>query len=264
MAIEIFNRYENKYQISEDTFVRLQDRLAGYMEMDSYNQTRFTYPIRNIYYDSADSYLIRTSLSKPSYKEKLRLRSYGTPTEGSTVYVEIKKKFRGLTNKRRSGLKLDEAYGFLATGNLPIIRPYMNGQVLREVQYMLSQRMLNPAVYLSYERRAFFGDKHSDLRVSFDTAITTRREDLWLESGSYGQCLLPDGQWLMEIKTAQAIPVWLTRILSEYKIYPASFSKYGAEYRTMLAPQPQRQQSAAVYFPVPAFAETPAPLASGQ
>jgi hypothetical protein len=264
MAIEIFNRYENKYKISGDIFIRLQDRLFSYMKMDAYNKEQFTYPICNIYYDSADSYLIRTSLSKPAYKEKLRLRSYGMPSKGSTVYVEIKKKFRGLTNKRRSGLKLDEAYSFLATGNLPIHQPYMNGQVLREVQYMLSQRELRPSVYLSYERRAFFGEDSSDLRVSFDTAITTRREDLLLESGVYGENLLGDGEWLMEIKTAQAIPVWLTRILSEYQIYPASFSKYGAEYQMSLMPRPRRKLAATSLCPAPAFAETPTLLASGQ
>ncbi len=258
MAIEIFNRYENKYQISEDVFFKLHDRLSGVMQTDDYNKKQFTYPICNIYYDSADSYLIRHSISKPIYKEKLRLRSYGTPAEGSTVYVEIKKKFRGLTNKRRSGLKLNEAYTFLSTGDLPIHRPYMNAQVLREIQYMLSGRALRPAVYLSYERRAFFGDASEDLRISFDTNILSRREDLRLESGVYGENLLPGGVWLMEIKTARAIPLWLTRLLSEYRIYPHSFSKYGAEYKASIAPAPGigKLPEKVLPFPAPAYTET--------
>jgi hypothetical protein len=259
MAIEIFNRHENKYQISEKVFVALQDKLTEFMEIDAYNNEYFTYPVCNIYYDTDDSYLIRTSLSKPSYKEKLRLRSYGTPIESSTVYVEIKKKFRGMTNKRRSGMKPDEAYNFLATGNLPIQQQYMNWQVLREVKYMLSQRELKPAVYLSYKRRAFrtlAEDKNSDLRVSFDTAITTRRKDLRLESGVWGEDLLPKGQWLMEIKTAQAIPMWLTGLLSEYRIYPASFSKYGAEYQMSINHQLQEQRKTSALFPAPFYRET--------
>lgn len=255
MAIEIFNRYENKYQISEDIFLKMQEKLSDYMNTDAYNQADFTYPICNIYYDTEDNRLIRASLQKPCYKEKLRLRSYGTPTEGSTVYAEIKKKFRGLTNKRRSGLKPEEAYQFLATGNLPVLQPYMNGQVLREIQYMLSRYELRPAVYLSYERRAFFGDEDSDLRISFDTNITTRRHDLQLEYGSYGNNLLDDGIWLMEIKTAGAIPLWLTRLLSEYRVYPNSFSKYGSEYKASL-------NHFTDIIPVPNYSESTPILAS--
>jgi hypothetical protein len=235
MACETFNRYEKKYRISEECFQSLQEQIAEHMDLDPNNQGRFCYPICNIYYDTADSDLIRHSISKPVYKEKLRLRSYGTPTAGSTVYAEIKKKYKGLTNKRRSGLKLDEAYSFLDTGKLPVCQPYMNSQILKEIQYMLSQMELRPALYLSYQRRAFLQGGDSDLRVSFDTDIVSRRYDLRLESGSYGEALLAPGVWLMEVKTAYAIPIWLTKLLSEHQIFPSGFSKYGAEYQSMLA-----------------------------
>jgi SPX domain protein involved in polyphosphate accumulation len=238
MAIEVFNRHENKYRMNEDTSIRLQGRLFEYMQMDTNNTERFTYPICNLYYDTDDSYLIRASLQKPKYKEKLRLRSYGIPNENSKVYVEIKKKFRGVVNKRRSKLRLNEAYDFLASGETLETRPYMNGQVLREVEYILSRYDLKPKVFLAYERRAFFGADGSDLRVSFDTAIVTRRDDLRLESGIYGEPLLSDGEWLMEIKTSTSVPVWLAGLLSEYKVYPSGFSKYGAEYkRSLITPQ---------------------------
>ncbi|GHU56933.1 molecular chaperone [Clostridia bacterium] len=234
MAIEVFNRYENKYLIGEDAFGGLQCRLSEFMDSDEYSKADFTYPICNIYYDTEDSRLIRESLSKPLYKEKLRLRSYGTPTEGSTVYAEIKKKFNGKVNKRRSGLKLAEAYTFLNTRRLPVLQPYMNAQVLRETQYLLSRMPLKPVVYISYERRAFRNDE-TDLRVSFDTNILSRRTDLRLESGIYGKPLLSDGKWLMEIKTADTVPLWLSKLLAEYDIKPVSLSKYGVEYQKTLA-----------------------------
>jgi SPX domain protein involved in polyphosphate accumulation len=235
MAIEVFNRYENKYMVDEKTYARLQTRLSDYMKLDSYNKRFETYPICNIYYDTPDSHLIRTSLMKPSYKEKIRLRSYGTPSKNSKVYVEIKKKFRGLGNKRRSALPLDEAYAFLASGKIPDIDCGMNIQVLSEIAYMLEQHRLVPKVYLSCERRAYFGTGRHDLRISFDTDIVARREDLFLESGIYGKSLLPEGKWLMEIKTSESIPIWLCRTLSELHIYPVSFSKYGTEYKLSLA-----------------------------
>lgn len=237
MAIEVFNRHENKYLLDEKTLSRLQHRISNYMELDAYNKQHETYTISNIYYDTPDSCLIRASLAKPRYKEKLRLRAYGIPDNDTKVYVEIKKKLSGLTNKRRSGMKLDEAYAFLQTGEMPELRPYMNRQVLSEIQYILQQYELAPALYLAYDRRAYFGIGQHDLRVSFDTNIVSRRNDLRLESGIYGRNLLNEGTWLMEIKVSQSIPVWLCRLLSEFKVYPTSFSKYGTEYKQLLAGQ---------------------------
>jgi SPX domain protein involved in polyphosphate accumulation len=235
MGTEVFNRRENKYRLTEDTFARLHERLCGYMRPDAHNKTRFTYSICNIYYDTDDSHLIRTSLEKPRYKEKLRLRSYdGTPGRDSAVYVEIKKKFYGQVNKRRCEMTLCEAYNFLEGGELPKPGPALNGQVLREIEYLLSRYELKPKLYLAYKRRAFFGAENPDVRVSFDTALTARRTDVRLEAGIYGEQLLGEGEWLMEIKTPQNIPLWLTSLLSEYGIYPVSFSKYGTEYKRSL------------------------------
>lgn len=249
MTIEVFNRYENKYLLGQDVLARLQERLSEYMELDEYNRQHETYTISNLYYDTPDSHLIRTSLQKPRYKEKLRLRAYGVPDADTKVYVEIKKKFRGLVNKRRSGLRLDEADEFLRTGNLPDAQPYQNRQVLREIAYMLEIYDLQPALYLAYDRKAFFGIGQHDLRISFDTNIRTRRDELSLTAGEHGTRLLPPGQWLMEIKTAQSIPRWLSAFLTENTIYPVSFSKYGAEYKQMLQNEQmlQNKRSGLVY-----------------
>lgn len=231
MAIEVFNRYENKYMIDAKIFSKLQNELSDYMELDAYNKQNETYSIANIYYDTDDSYLIHTSLAKPKYKEKLRLRAYGTPKVNSKVYMEIKKKFQGLVNKRRSAIKLDEAYRFIETGVMPDIEPYMNKQVLCEIEYILNQYELRPKLYLSYNRRAYFSTGQHDLRISFDTNILTRRTDLKLDSGIYGERLLDEDKWIMEVKVSKSMPVWLAHLLSEYQIYPISFSKYGTEYK---------------------------------
>jgi hypothetical protein len=236
MAIEVFNRYENKYVIDEAIFDSLEERLLAYLTLDPYNHQKRFYPICNIYYDTDDNHLIRLSLSKPDYKEKLRLRSYGTPTEESEVFVEIKKKVGGLVNKRRSTLRLKESYEFLKSGKMPEMKSYMNKQVLQEIQYILRRHPLKKAVFISYERRAFFGKDSADVRISFDTNIIARREDLDLASCIRGERILPEGKLLMEVKTAGAIPVWLTRVLSEFQIYPKSFSKYGTEYTNTLTP----------------------------
>ena len=234
MAIEVFNRYENKYMLDTETYYKMQKRLSDYMDLDAYNKTQEFYTISNLYYDTEDDFLIRTSLQKPKYKEKLRLRAYGVPQSDSKVYFEIKKKVRGLVNKRRSGLILDEAYDILKTGTMPSTKAYMNQQVLHEIAYILQRFALKPKVYIAYDRRAYFGNSKAeaqDLRISFDTNIRTRRVDLKLEAGDYGKPLLAPEVRLMEIKVAKSMPFWLTRTLSEYKIYPVSFSKYGTEYK---------------------------------
>ncbi|KAA9008515.1 polyphosphate polymerase domain-containing protein [Paenibacillus spiritus] len=234
MAIEVFNRYENKYVFDHAAYQKLYGDLLEYMEPDAYNKQHEFYSITNLYYDTEHDTLIRNSLAKPKYKEKLRLRAYGVPDGDSKVYLEIKKKVFGLVNKRRTSLKLNEAYDFVRTGIEPEYRDGMNKQVIEELKYFLSRYELLPKVYLSYERKAMFCKDNRDLRITFDTNIRSRRYDLKLESGPYGELLLPEGQWLMEVKAEKTIPVWLANLLSEHRLYRTSFSKYGNEYKKML------------------------------
>lgn len=231
MAIEVFNRYEHKYKLSEETFFKVSNAIDKHMTLDKYNTNRKPYTISNIYFDTADDYLIRTSLAKPDYKEKLRLRAYGVPELDTKVYLEIKKKFKGITNKRRTTLKLNEAYNFINCGTLSETKDYMNIQVLREIEYFLKIYNLSPKLYLAYDRIAYFEKDNSDLRISFDTNIRSRRYDLALELGDYGENLFRNNIYLMEIKTSLAKPLWLTNILSAFNIKRTSFSKYGTEFK---------------------------------
>ncbi len=234
MAIEVFNRHEQKYLLDTDTFNKVLTVMDSYMRLDKYNADHKPYTISNIYFDTDDNYLIRTSLSKPRYKEKLRLRAYGVPNADSKVFLEIKKKFRGIVNKRRTVLKLSEAYDFVSSGKAPVPEEYMNTQVLKEIEYFLKFYPLKPKVYLAYDRIAYYEKGNMDLRISFDCNIRTRRYDVALEKGDYGEMLLPDGVYLMEIKTSRAMPLWLTEMLAKYDIKRRSFSKYGTEFNQYL------------------------------
>jgi len=149
MAVEIFNLYENKYLLGSEIFVKLESRISDWMELDAYNKQYELYSIANIYYDTPDSHLIRTSLGKPKYKEKLRIRYYGTPDSASKVYVEIKKKVAGLTNKRRSAMTLGEAVRFLETGQPPALRPEMNAQVRKSNTSWISTSFFPHFIWLT-------------------------------------------------------------------------------------------------------------------
>lgn len=234
MAIEVFNRYEHKYLLNTAEFGVIRKTVEQHMDSDPYNIGGKPYTITNIYYDTADDYLIRNSLGKPMYKEKLRLRAYGVPKITDTVYLEIKKKAFGIVNKRRTAMKLGEAYEFIKIGEMPNIGEYMNKQVVRELEDFLTRYKVEPKLYLAYDRIAYFEKNNPDLRISFDTNIRSRRSAVALEYGDFGDSLINCGQYLMEIKTSKAKPLWLTSILTELGIRRTSFSKYGTEYKHSL------------------------------
>ena len=115
---------------------------------------------------------------------------------------------------------------------------HKHSQIANEIDYFLDYyKTLHPAVFLSYEREAFFASDGSDFRVTFDDNILCRQEDLSLESEVYGTPILPEGKVLMEIKCSGGIPLWMIHVLSEEKIYKTSFSKYGTAYQTLIFPK---------------------------
>lgn len=201
------------------------------MNSDIYNPNGKTYPISNIYFDTDSNELIIKSLEKPIYKEKLRLRSYGqVHDKNETVFLEIKKKFDGIVYKRRTSFTLTEAEDFLQNGTIPQ-NEKINHQVLSEIQDLMKRYSLKPKAFISYNRLAFFGKDDSDFRLTLDTNIVTRRDDLFLDSPIYGDSLLKENEWLMEAKAFKTFPLWFAHFLSERKIYQTSFSKYGNEYK---------------------------------
>ena len=236
MAIEVFNRYENKYLLNEETYQRVTQEISRHMEPDCYNRDGQFYSITNIYYDTEDHVLIRNSLQKPVYKEKLRLRAYQPAGPEDMVFLEVKKKYHGLVNKRRTKMRLRDAEHFLLTGEIPSNLMGINLQVLHELQYLVQHHSFTPAAMISYDRKAYFGCD-SDLRVSFDTNLKGRKHHLSLSSTQQdGELLLNPGSYLMEIKTRTAAPIWLAHLLNQEKLRKTSFSKYGNFYHTSLLP----------------------------
>ncbi|QUO33256.1 polyphosphate polymerase domain-containing protein [Faecalicatena sp. Marseille-Q4148] len=223
MAQTVFNRYEKKYLMPETVYEELRTQLKPYMEEDQYG----LHTICNIYYDTPDDLLIRRSIEKPKYKEKLRLRSYGIPGLDSKVFLEIKKKYRKVVNKRRIELTLQEAYDYVEKG----IHPNMEGQIINEIDFFLKRYPLEKSLYLAYDRIALFGKEDSQFRITFDQNIRSRRNFVGLENGDWGELLLPKGFYLMESKIMGATPLWFTKLLSDLDIYSTSFSKYGNIYK---------------------------------
>ena len=231
-AQTVFKRYEMKYMISIDQKYKLMEAMKPYMQLDQYGRTI----IRNLYFDTDTYLLVRRSIEKPSYKEKIRIRSYGRADADSTVFVELKRKYKHVVYKRRIALTEKEAMGWLCKDDT--CRKHT--QISEEIDYFLNfYETLQPVIFLSYDREAFLANDGSDFRITFDDTILCRQNDMSLESEVYGTPLLPEEMVLMEIKCSGGIPLWMAHILSKEGIYKTSFSKYGTAYRTMIFPQLQ-------------------------
>lgn len=219
-----FERFEKKYLLNGRQYREIRERTGDRLVTDEYGEST----ICNIYFDTPDARLIRTSLEKPVYKEKLRLRSYGIPGKDAPVFVELKKKYKGVVYKRRESMMLSEAEAYLLFRE----KPGFESQVIREIDWFMSYYgSVRPAMYISYKRIAQYDMENPALRVTFDSDICWREEELDLRKGAWGQPVLDGGQRLMEIKIPGAMPLWLGDILDELSIYPVSFSKYGRAYQ---------------------------------
>lgn len=225
----VFKRYELKYLLTQAQKKVLLAAMEPHMKLDDYGRTT----IRNIYYDTPNYRLVRQSLERPVYKEKLRIRSYCQADPFSPVYVELKKKYDGVVYKRRIALPEQEAMEWIS-GRFPCLR---EEQIVREIDYFKDfYEHLEPKVFLSYEREAYYALDGSDFRVTFDESILCRQRNLSLCEGVWGTPLLRKDQTLMEIKCAGGIPLWMISALSENNIYKASYSKYGTAYQSMIYP----------------------------
>lgn len=232
MAINTFARKEIKFLLNMHQYESLMEEIPKYMNPDKFCIGGKEYGVYNIYYDTDDDFLIRESLAKPYYKEKIRLRSYYSPAKpDDVVFLEIKKKIGGIVAKRRVTMTLAESDVYLQTREKPEFSKYITGQVFNELDYFLSMYDVAPKQYISYQRTAFFGKDNGDFRLTFDRKITKRRDDLSLSLPSYGEQIIDDDQRLMEVKISDAVPEWLINKLSELQIYKTSFSKYGKAYQ---------------------------------
>lgn len=221
-----FKRKEVKYFITYDQRIKLQTLMEEHMSPDSFGRST----IMNIYYDTDNKELIRHSMEKPVYKEKLRVRSYGTATPESTVFVELKKKYKGIVYKRRVSMSQGDAKLWLERDDMPP----KDSQIIREIDYFTHVYTIKPAVLLSYEREAFFGKEDPEFRMTFDDAILWRDYDICLCKGAYGKAILPPKTQLLEVKVGMGMPMWLTKFFSENNIFATSFSKYGKAYTQMI------------------------------
>ena len=222
----VFERYEKKYVITGAQKEKLLSAINGRLVPDEFGEST----VCNLYFDTPDYRLIRASMERPVYKEKLRLRSYGIPDENSNVFVELKKKYKSVVYTRRINMTYGEAVDFLCRRNFP----RADTQVYGEIAYFMGfYRSLRPTVSIFCDRTAYFSSEDRNVCVTFDRNIRFRNQMLDLSTGSQGVKLLDSGLYVMEVKTLGSVPLWFSSALGELEIYPRAFSKYGKAYEMM-------------------------------
>ncbi len=220
MSENVFQRVEQKYILSKKEKDMFLDKIKDWIEKDPYFESN----ICNIYFDNNDNDLIVNSLDKPVFKAKVRLRSYDVPNLNSKVFLEIKDKYKGVVGKRRIGLTLQEFYDYYEKGYVK------DEQIMRELDYYFKFFDLKPYMFLAYNRNSYFEKNNPNLRITIDSNLRSRYDDLRLELGDRGEKYFEEEEYIMEVKVLNSMPLWLTKVLSELKIYPISFSKIGSIY----------------------------------
>ncbi len=234
MNNRIFNRYERKYLINQSLMLELITFFNQKLIFDPYSIDGKHYTIYNLYFDTHDHSIIRNSIQKPKYKEKLRLRTYqDTLSSDSPVFLEIKKKYEGRVNKRRVNLNYEQAQHYLTHHEIPQFSTQVENQMMQEIDYFIKIHHATPGAYIRYDRIALLSPD-DDLRITFDFNIIFRQKNVTLESHD-GKPILPTpDSVIMEIKSDQNFPLWIVNKLSELKLYSQSFSKYGKAYEYYL------------------------------
>lgn len=222
----VFKRVEKKYILSKEQLDKFLLEISNYIKKDNHDE----YTIKNVYYDTDNFQLIRNSLDKPLYKEKLRIRCYDCLKNQNNVYVEIKKKFNKTVIKRRVSLNYQEALNYLGAN----IKPSCDSQILHEIDYFINFYKLKPKLYLAYERVAYCGNSDPSLRITIDKNIRYRMDNYDINDDTNCNLLMNNDKYLIEIKTCTNFPLWLAKALNENELFPQSFSKYGNSYKEII------------------------------
>ena len=217
--METFQRIEKKYLLDQKQYQELKEKLMDHVVPDKYFETS----IRSLYYDTDKFELIRRSIEKPEYKEKLRVRSYGKADQDDEVFVELKKKLDGMVYKRRTKARYADLMNNIEKAD------FKDRQVGNEIRYALNYYgKLRPAVFIGCKRHSYSGKDDESLRVTFDSDISYRMKDLSLNESDKDKKVTD--KIVMELKVKDAMPLWLTSLLDEVKAYPRGFSKVGTAF----------------------------------
>lgn len=223
----VFKRIEKKYILDIQKYNKLMNELEGKLDDNEFPNST----ILNLYFDTDNYDLAIRSIQKPVFKEKIRLRSYNVPNEDSVLFLELKRKYKETIGKRRIGISKKQYEQYLKTGRMEDID---NKQIYDEIDYSIKMYNVSPKILIAYDRKAYYLKENHNIRITFDFNLRSRTEDLDLSLGDAGKKFFKKNLCILEIKSCDAMPIWLVKVLNNLCIYPTSFSKYGEIYKKMI------------------------------
>jgi hypothetical protein len=225
-----FARREEKYRTDIPGMEKFLTACGDMLVPDDYYRST----INSIYFDTPDWSVIRASMEKPYYREKLRLRTYGgTVSDDTPAFAEIKKKCGGITYKRRIDGRYGELFSWLSgQGRSP-----SSTQISNEIDYFLERHPgIRPAMQIAYNRLSYVMKDDPGMRITFDMNPIYRSSGL-TDGSAFGKRLIPAGEVLMEVKiSGPAMPLSLIRKIEACGIEASSFSKYQEAYFRTVVP----------------------------
>ncbi len=250
-----FRRVEDKYLISREQMENLLEMAGDRLHKDRYPTSN----MHNLYFDTKDYDLIVRANDNEPFRKKIRARSYNEPQVNSDVFIEIKTKLkkndRKISGKRRFMVKTEDFEKYLSDNTsfeaiitnkklpdgTPSINSAKNIQIAREADYLINHFSLTPKMFITYNRESYAGaaahDEHSHdkdaFRITFDKNLRYRTDNLglFITNTETDYFKNDEKNIIMEVKTLGSMPLWFVQILSEFKILPQPFSKYGRIYQ---------------------------------
>ncbi len=226
-TLRSFNRFELKYLVTLRQAEKMRQELLTYLLPDEHAGGSYT--LSSLYYDSPDYRFFWEKIDGIRFRRKLRIRHYENGaglTAETPVFVEIKQRLDRVTQKRRLLLPYQEALR-LCNQRQPPECASRDRPVLDEVQAMLWQYDLHPVSLVRYQRLALVGSDYDlGLRVTFDTALAYRTDQLLLHATPSTLPMFPADRVVMEIKVNERIPYWLTELVAAHQLSLVRLSKY--------------------------------------
>lgn len=228
MTQEIINRQEYKYIVTRETYYKLVESLKRKLQADTHGNSEGLYTVFSLYYDTENDGFFHETINDHPFRQKLRLRSYQSLRPNCLAFLEIKKKYRKFVNKRRIPLNLEGALSLLnGERSVDYFKPFdLNHQIIQEIIFLRDYYSLRAKVMVHYQRQAFIGSDDSNLRVTFDWDLRKWDVPFSLEEMSNGDQFFPNGYLVLEVKTSNCLPLWLSRLLSDLHCYKQRYSKY--------------------------------------
>ena len=237
---ERFTRIEEKFFLPQnlrETFLNLVETHLPASYPDK--ATKFTL-IESIYFDSTDLRSFREHFDQLPYRFKLRSRRYGPngtweSNDDSTVFIELKTKQDGVSDKFRTKIKPEELKNLVNGGRIG--SPSEKAKAAHKINEVIDQASLSPSAKIVYRRFAFEKDSirltvddqvqfNPEINIDQNLAKSMTGQKWWNAAETMSSDIFKAGMSLVELKHFGTTPQWLISFMREHDLNFTSFSKY--------------------------------------